>query len=103
MRSGSRIRFRYREQIAEQKESRYGKYPDTWFLRGEVQNTLKVQSTPNSALLKDLRKVVGGKICAEGGATKLIIVGIAELDVKIVGMELWPNMLVQVVFQHIRG
>ena len=52
-----------------------GKNPDTWFLRGEIQNTLKVEATPNSGLLKDLRKVIGGKTCAEGGGTKLIEMG----------------------------
>ena len=41
---GRRIRFRNREQITTQKEKSMVKHPDTWFLRGEFQNTLKVNS-----------------------------------------------------------
>ena len=57
------------------KEAKLGKHPDTWFLKGKVQNTLKVEATPNSGLLNNLRKVLAGKIGAEGGETKLVEMG----------------------------
>ena len=40
--SGTRQRYGDREQIRSQKQKRTGKYPNTWFLAGEIQNTLKI-------------------------------------------------------------
>ena len=52
-----------------------GKHPSTWFLRGKIQNTLKVQATPNSDLVTHMNKTLGNKICTEGGATKFVELG----------------------------
>ena len=72
---GVRDRFRSREQILAAKEQKIGKYPATWFLRGKNQNTLKVQATPDSALLRAMNSALGDKVCTEGGATKFVELG----------------------------
>ena len=72
---GNRVRYRSREEIINLKAKKIGKYPATWFLRGNVQNTLKVQATPNSGLTSALKSALGGQICAEGGETKFIELG----------------------------
>ena len=73
--AGDRVRFRSREEILQHKERKLGKFPATWFLRGEHQNTLKVQATPDSGLVTAMNKLLGGKICTEGGSTKFIELG----------------------------
>ena len=44
-------------------------------MRGNNQNTVKVQATPDSALLRAMKTALGGKICTEGGATKFVELG----------------------------
>ena len=73
--SGSRIQYRSRKQILNQKAQRLGKYENTWFLRGAIQNTFKVQTTPDSALMGALRKCLSTEIGAEGGGTKFVELG----------------------------
>ena len=51
---GDRIRYRSRTQSLSQKKQSTGKYPNTWFLRGDIQNTLKVQCTPYSHLKQNI-------------------------------------------------
>ena len=53
--NGTRIKYRSREEILEQKARKLGKYANTWFLRGKIQNTFKVQATPDSVLLNSLK------------------------------------------------
>ena len=72
---GKRSRYRSRDEILSDKEKKFGKFPATWFLRGEIQNTLKVQATPDSGLVSALKKEFDGKICTEGGATKFVELG----------------------------
>ena len=67
---GTRKQYRSREEILEQKARRLGKHPNTWFLRGKVQNTLKVPVTPDSELIDNLKRVLEDEIGAEGGTTK---------------------------------
>ena len=50
--SGSRIQFRSRKDILNQKAQMTGEYPNTWFLKGTVLNTMKVQARPDSAVTK---------------------------------------------------
>ena len=72
---GDRVRYRSRGQILSQKKQSIGKHTSTWFLRGDVQNTFKVQATPNSRLKECLMKSQRSKIGAEGGATNFIELG----------------------------
>ena len=67
--SGARIEFRSREQILEAKTQKVGKHPSTWFLRGRMQNTYKVQITPKSALVNTMSKVMKKRLGAEGNET----------------------------------
>ena len=46
--NGIWTRYRSKNEILEQKKSKLGKYPATWFLKGGMVNTLKVSFTPNS-------------------------------------------------------
>ena len=73
--SGARIEFRSREQILEAKTQKVGKHPSTWFFRGRVQNTYKVQITPKSALVNTMSKVMKNRLGAEGGKTKFVELG----------------------------
>lgn len=73
--NGDRIRYRTRDQILAQKKQKLGKYPNTWFLRGDIQNTFKVQGTPNSRLKTALMKSQKSRIGADGGATNFIELG----------------------------
>ena len=75
IRGGRRVRYRSRMQILEMKRRKIGKYPNTWFLRGTVQNTCKIQGTPNSGLMHKMKSALGSGICAEGGSTKFIELG----------------------------
>ena len=72
---GVRTQFRSRAQILQQKAEKLGKHPNTWFLKGKVQNTLKCQVTPQSKLVEALRKTLGDEMGAEGGATKVVELG----------------------------
>ena len=87
IREGVRIRFRSREQIEEQKSNRLGKHPGTWFLRGAIQNTLKVQGTPGSGLARAMQSTLGNRICAEGGATKIVELGGRQITSGLGGLQ----------------
>ena len=63
--SGEKQRYRSRQQIKDQKSAKLGKYPDTWFIKGDVGNTLKVPFTPGGKL-KDM---IGRKLSARGLTT----------------------------------
>ena len=73
--NGNRYRYRSREQIIQMKAAKIGKHPNTWFLRGSVQNTFKIQGTPNSGLLVNVRNALGNGIQTEGGSTKIVELG----------------------------
>ena len=74
--SGNRVRYRSREQILEQKAKSLGKYPNTWFLRGPIQNTLKVPGAPESRIVNTIREKFGkDRLGTEGGATKFVELG----------------------------
>ena len=53
---GSRVRYRTGAQILEQKQNRNGKSINTWFLKGEFTNVLKVQCTPEGRLREVVQK-----------------------------------------------
>ena len=83
---GTRVRYRSRSQIQEAKSLKVGKHPSTWFLRGTVQNTLKVQGTPNSGLVNSLHAALGNRICTEGGSTKFVELGGKQLTSGLSGL-----------------
>ena len=69
------MKYRFRKQILDQKAQRLGKYSNTWFLKGIIQNTFKVQATPDSALMGALKKSLSTEIGSEGGGTKFVELG----------------------------
>ena len=70
------IRYRSRKQITDQKKLRLGKYANTWFLRGDTVNTLKIQPTPNSGLKNALHDALSKKSeFADRGSTKMVELG----------------------------
>ena len=73
----------------EAKKGKLGKFPATWFLRGNNQNTLKVQATPDSGLVTAMNNVLGDKICTEGGATKVVEMGGKKITSGLSGTELF--------------
>ena len=74
---GTRIRFRSKRQIMEMKASRTGKHANTWFLRGNRSNILKVSYTPNNKLRSELDKALnkGGWVGPDGGTTQVVELG----------------------------
>ena len=76
---GTRVKFRSRKQILDAKSTKLGKFNNTWFLRGEVQNTLKCPFTPGAGLKEALQVQVDttfkDKRVAGGGATKVVELG----------------------------
>ena len=52
---GTRMRYRSRMEIDDQKLVRMRNYPDTWFLGGNHTGILKVQNTPKSKLIDSIR------------------------------------------------
>ena len=69
---GGKVKYRDRKQILTQKKSRTGKHANTWFLRGNVTNTLKTHFTPGGKLRDTLDKKVNSTINADGGKTKIV-------------------------------
>ena len=60
--AGRKTRYRSRAQISEQKAARIGKFTDTWFLRGQIGNILKVPYTPGGKF----KQMVGRNLSAKG-------------------------------------
>ena len=74
--SGKRVRYRSRQQIVDQKSQQLGKYANTWFLRGDVTNTLKVQYVPGSVLKTKIHQTLSGlSETADNGQTKVVELG----------------------------
>ena len=73
---GLRLKFRSRQQIREQKLQKLGKFSNTWFLRDNTLNTLKIQATPSNTLSRNVHKALQMKgELADGGKTKVIEMG----------------------------
>ena len=70
--AGTRIRYRSRTQIEDQKRSKLGQFAHTWFLTNGNTQILKIPTTPNSKLTNLVRNRLGGKSGADGGTTKLV-------------------------------
>jgi len=74
--NGTRVRYRSREQIVEQKQQKLGKFANTWFLRNNIINTLKITATPQSTLKYKIHDTLRKRVqFAEGGETKVIEMG----------------------------
>ena len=73
---GLRVRFRSREQIINEKKQKLGKYANTWFLRNDNINPLKIPATPASELKNRVHKSLMKRgVMADGGFTKVIEMG----------------------------
>ena len=73
--SGTRIRYRTSKQIYDQKRAKTGNFANTWFLKGEVTNILKIPCTPNSKLVNLMREKAGASRGPDGGLTKFVEMG----------------------------
>ena len=69
---GSRVRYQTGAQILEQKQNRNGKSINTWFLKGEFTNVLKVQCTPEGRLRDVVQKTMDKCVGPDKGKTKVV-------------------------------
>ena len=69
---GNRLLHRPQNMIAEQKRARGGNNTATWFLKGEVTNTLKVPYTPSGTLRNNVQKALNSIRGPDGGYTKVV-------------------------------
>ena len=72
---GDRVRFRNRLQIVTQKQQTVGNYPNTWFLKADTTNILKIPCTPQSKLVNLVREKSGNTRGPDGGLTKFVEMG----------------------------
>ena len=73
--NGTRIRYRTKAQIEEHKQNTIGNFPNTWFLKNETTNILKVPCTPNSSLVNSMRQKAGSSRGPDKGITKFVEMG----------------------------
>ena len=62
-------KHRTKQEIQAKKSSKPGRYKNTWFLRGQYKNTLKVTATPESKLAQDINNRLKKILDPELGAT----------------------------------
>ena len=72
IRGGTRTRYRNKDQIQTSKEAKLGKYPGTWYLRGEFTSTIKVQASHGSKLAKGIQDITLQERSGDGGYTKVV-------------------------------
>ena len=72
VKKGTKLLYRTGAMIREQKATRQGQYSNTWFLKGNVTNTIQIQSTPNSILKDRIQKHLNSITGPDGGQTKVI-------------------------------
>ena len=73
--NGTRIRYRTKIQIDQSKRNTTGNFPNTWFLRNETTNILKVPCTPNSILVNNMKQKAGQSRGPDNGLTKFVEMG----------------------------
>ena len=71
-RGGIRTRYRNKDQIQTNKEAKLGKYPGTWYLRGDFTSTIKVQASQGSKLAKGIQEITMQERSGDGGYTKVV-------------------------------
>ena len=86
--NGDRIKYRNREQILSQKKNSLGNYPDTWFLKKNIRNTLKVQATPGQKLADKLNNCMAKRNNPNGG-TKVIEMASDKITKGMTSSENW--------------
>ena len=67
--------YRTKAQIEESKHNKIGNFPNTWFLKNETTNILKVPCTPNSSLVSKMRQKAGSSRGPDKGITKFVEMG----------------------------
>ena len=72
IRGGTRTRYRNKEQIQANKETKQGKYPGTWYLRGDFTSTKKVQASQGSKLARGIQEILMQERTGDGGFTKVV-------------------------------
>ena len=85
VKSGTRDRYRSREAILLKKKQSVGNFTNTWFLKGDITNVLKVPCTPGSKLVNQIRRECGNTRGPDGGRTKFVELGGTPLTL------LFPN------------
>ena len=73
--NGTRIRYRTKIQIDQSKRNTTGNFPNTWFLRNETTNILKVPCTPNSILVNNMKQKAGQSRGPNNGFIKFVEMG----------------------------
>ena len=79
IREGTRIRFRTRSEIDEQKRKDKNRHRNTWYLKGGATGVLFVPATPGSQLCKQVREGIKDMRCPDGGLTKVVEAGGASI------------------------
>ena len=69
---GKRRWYRSRKEISEQKLSKGGNSAATWFLTEEITQTLFLQITPDSQLVKNMKEKLADLRGPDGGKTKVV-------------------------------
>ena len=75
IRLGTRRKYRSREEILACKKSKSGNFVNTWFLKQDITQILKVPCTPGSKLVQKYRDVCGQSRGPDGGRTKYVEMG----------------------------
>ena len=70
--SGERVRYRSGPQIREQKSRKIGNSANTWFMKGEWTNTVKVQCSPEGRLRDLVQNKLNEVRGPDGGLTKVV-------------------------------
>ena len=66
------MRYRPRELIKEQKESKGGSYSNSWFLKGEIKQLLMVQFSRESSCRDKIAERIGKLRGPDKGLTKVV-------------------------------
>ena len=75
VKNGIRNRYRSREAILEHKKGKVGNFANTWFLKDDITNVLKVPCTPGSKLVNSIRSKCGQTRGPLGGRSKFVELG----------------------------
>ena len=72
---GTRARYRSRSEILVQKKQKLGQFTNTWFLKNDVTQILKVPCTPGSKLVNRIKSQCGETRGPDKGRTKFVEMG----------------------------
>ena len=72
---GEKVRYRSNKEIKIFKEGKLGQFTNTWFLTGNITNTVQIQATPGSELRNRVQTHLKTELGPDGGSIKAIEMG----------------------------